>query len=96
MEAVLVAKYRKIDPRIWTDEGFGNLDAGSQLAAFYVLAGPNTLPCGVALPNMYAMAGVATNWCCRSDIKSGVEVAETLSKAFGWPMGTCIYFVFVV
>jgi hypothetical protein len=42
-------KYRKIDPRIWTDEGFSRLDREGKLLAFWMLTSTRLNRCGIVL-----------------------------------------------
>lgn len=37
MMEIMAAKYRKVDPRIWSDEKFVTLDTGDKLLAIYVI-----------------------------------------------------------
>lgn len=43
----MAAKYRKVDPRIWVDEGRRKLTHTQQLLLFYCLTGPQTNRCGL-------------------------------------------------
>ena len=43
----MAAKFRKIDPRIWTDEGFVRLTPESRLLAFWLLTGSRVNRCGI-------------------------------------------------
>lgn len=43
----MAAKYRKVDPRIWGDEGFSTLTVDQKLIAFYCLTGPQVNRIGI-------------------------------------------------
>lgn len=43
----MAAKYRKIDPRIWTDEKFTRLDRDGKLVALWLLSSTRVNRCGV-------------------------------------------------
>jgi hypothetical protein len=45
----MAQKYRKVDPRIWTDEGFSKLDAEGKLLALWMLTSARVNRCGIVL-----------------------------------------------
>jgi len=47
-----VAKYRKVDTRIWNDKGFNELSAHAKLAFLFVLTHPSMTPMGAMRGNI--------------------------------------------
>jgi hypothetical protein len=55
----MAQKFRKVDPRIWTDEGFAKLNTEGKLLALWMLTSPRVNRCGIVLWSA-ALASEAT------------------------------------
>lgn len=75
----MAAKFRKIDPRIWTDEGFSRLAPEAKLLAFWLLTSARTNRCGVVL---WSAALAAEETGVRLDRVEGV--LDTVCRTVSW------------
>jgi hypothetical protein len=48
-DAAVAQKFRKVDPRTWTDEKFRTLDSNGKLVALWMLTGSRVNRCGIVL-----------------------------------------------
>jgi hypothetical protein len=75
----MAAKYRKIDPRIWSDEGFSKMDAEHKVVALWMLTGTRVNRCGIVMWS----AGLASE-------ETGVDrhrvetVCDTVCDTLNW------------
>jgi len=78
----MAAKYRRIDPRIWDDERFDDLEAADALAAFWLITGRPVNRCGIAVFSLGESAD-------KIRVDTAAAAWETLSKvcaALNWPL----------
>lgn len=78
----MAAKYRKVDPRIWDDEVFDNLDAADALAAMWLVTGRAVNRAGVVVCGL----GEAADKCRRQGVDEAWDTLSRVCLSFDWPL----------
>lgn len=78
----MAAKYRKVDPRIWDDEVFDNLDAADALAAMWLVTGRAVNRAGVVVCGL----GEAADKCRRQGVDDAWDTLCRVCLSFDWPI----------